>query len=380
MIVCYDVNRMQKIIGQAQAIKVLQAGLRTQRLHHAYLFHGPSGVGKFTTALAFGKTLLCQDRQTDLAQVVSACGQCKSCKLIGRHGSGTPTAHPDLHVVTKELARYSDDANVRQRKLTTIPVQVLHTQLIEPVYRTAQLGDHKVFIVDEAHLLDLSGQNRVLKTLEEPPSQTYVILVTDKYEKLLPTLRSRCLNVAFMSLADEHIDHWLDQQDIDLSDEQRPQLIGFAAGSLGQAKLVLDYDLLDWPDVMIDALDQMQRQQYPVGLGQWMAQAIDSFAKQWVQRHENASKEAANKQASQLMWAMIAQLARQRLSDLAPNCDPGNLLSSQALLSPWLGVIDALGTVQREQNSHVNIGLVTDHLVSLMYRALSEKSAVVHAS
>src|SRR5690606_4650358 len=117
--------------------------------------------------------------------------------------------HPDLHVVTKELARYSEDRSTRERKLTQIPVDVLRTELIEPVYRAAQMGHGKVFIVDEAELLNDAGQNAMLKTLEEPPAGTTIILVTSIQDRLLPTIRSRCQRVAFVPLPDSVVSRWL---------------------------------------------------------------------------------------------------------------------------------------------------------------------------
>ncbi len=184
-------GRVDAILGQPHAIELLQSALQTDRLHHALIFHGPKGVGKFTTARALAAILLCHEVAKKAASSflppVRACGTCRSCAAL-RAGS-----HPDDHVITKELARFSSDAAVRDRKLMTIPTAVLRENLIEPVNLAPRLGSHKVFVVDEAELLDSVSQNILLKTLEEPPAGTYVILVTDAEDRLLPTIRSRCL-------------------------------------------------------------------------------------------------------------------------------------------------------------------------------------------
>jgi len=157
--------RMEHVLGQPRAIDVIQKQLASGRLHHAWVFHGPAGVGKFTTAIAFARVLLCHDRTADLAGRVGACGACASCRALdaapddgGRADEASlGSAHPDLHVITKELARYDDDAKIRNAKLRAIPVDVVRHALIEPANRSAQLADGrfgKVFVVDEAELLN----------------------------------------------------------------------------------------------------------------------------------------------------------------------------------------------------------------------------------
>ena len=361
--------RVERILGQDQAVGQLQASLLSDRVHHAFVFHGPLGVGKFTTAAAFAKILLCHARQADLAGRVRACDKCPSCTLLLPNQTSTAGSHPDLAVVTKELARYSNDPLIRQRKLLSIPVDVLRSALIEPVYRVAQLGHGKVFIVDEAELLDLRGQNILLKTLEEPPVGTFIILVTSAQEKLLPTIRSRCLCTAFVPLPNEVISTWLNDQEI-TADEHRQWLVRFADGSLGRAQLAIDYDLVQWARDVLPAIDRMCQRRLDPELGKTIADMIDAFAKRWVAEHEGASKEAANKQAAMLMWSMIGQHARQRLAQLAPD---GQTPVEQAeqQLGPWLSVVDILHQTETELSANVNLGLVCDHLTSLLHRSLT---------
>ncbi len=367
---------VRQILGQPGAVGALQVALRSERLHHAYIFHGPEGVGKFTTACAFARVLLCHDPKVDLDQCLCSCGGCVSCLRLP---SGRPTTaianepvHPDFHVVTKELARYSHDAAVRGRKLTSIPVDVLRRSLIEPVYRGAQLGHKKVFIVDQAHLLGETGQNLLLKTLEQPPAGTHLILVTDSQDKLLVTIRSRCQRVAFLPIPDRLVVQWLDQQSVPLDADQRSWLIGYVCGSLGRAQLAIEFDLFAWGKAVALGFDQISQGRFPVELGQQMAQLIDGFAKRWVQEHDGASKEAANRQAAGLMWSVIGQHARQKIAALCTDHHGSDPEAIRPLIHPWLGVIDALGTAERNLAAGVNIGMVTDHLVSEIYRRRSD--------
>lgn len=371
---------VRTILGQPGAIGALQSALHSGRLHHAYIFHGSVGVGKFTTACRFAKVLLCHDPRPDRAGQVVACNVCQSCRLLGGIAHPVATAgdvaHPDFHVVAKELARYSQDAAVRGRKLTSIPVEVLRRSLIDPVYRGAQLGRRKVLILDQAHLLSETGQNLLLKTLEQPPAGTHLILVTDGQDKLLVTIRSRCQRVAFVPLSDEQVSRWLDEQAVELTTAQRQWLVGFATGSPGLAQVAIEYDLFDWAQTVIPALDQMCLGRFPIELGQQIAQMIDGFAKRWVDQHDGASKEAANRQAAGLMWTVIGQHARQMITAGAVHSDVSDPEITRSLLAPWLGVIDALEAAGHDLAVGVNIGIVTDHLVSRMDRWLARSTPV----
>ncbi|MFW6060968.1 MAG: ATP-binding protein, partial [Phycisphaeraceae bacterium] len=315
--------------------------------------------------------LLCHDRQTDLTGRVTACNACAACKLIPRDSEtdadeATGSAHPDLHIITKELARYSDDAATRNRKLTQIPVDVLRTHLLEPVQRGARMRHGKVFIVDEAEMLNAAGQNLLLKTLEEPPAGTTIILITASEDRLLPTIRSRCHRIAFVPLPDETVQQWLHEHAPDLIERDRQWLIEFAGGSLGRAQLAIDYNLTEWAETVIPALERIVQGQPSGALGQQIAERIDTFAKEWVNAHANASKEAANKLAADLMGALLAARARRRVRELADQCEPGDPWSHEAALAPWLGVIDAVERMRELLASNVNLSLACDHLVAQM--------------
>ena len=390
---------MQHILGQSRALETLQSGLASGRVHHAFIFHGPVGVGKFTAAVAFAKLLLCHERQTTLTGAVEACGNCPSCRLFesGRRPPEAPqaeatadgetgalaTAHPDLHVVTKELAKYSDDRSIRDRKLTQIPVEVLRHALLGPVHRRSQMDHGKVFILDEAELLNPTGQNLLLKTLEEPPEGTFLILVTSSEDRLLPTIRSRCQRVVFVPLSDAIVSDWVEKHPAaaTLSATDRQWLVSFASGSLGRAALALDYDLTEWARAVLPEMDSLaQRGVTRSGsLGQIIASRIDGFAQAWVDRHRNASKEAANKLAAGLMGALVATHARRRVADLAARADPADPVGAENLLEPWLGVMDAVEEMRRLLASNVNLSLACDHLVSRMARGLTSQRPTSNA-
>lgn len=388
---------MQGILGQARAVTALQKQLQTDRLHHAQLFHGPAGVGKFTTAMAMAKVVLCHEPQTTLTGEVEACGSCKSCHLLrdrgqppenegndtqGAAGSGGAlgSLHPDLHIVVKELALYSDNKQMRDRKLLRIPVEVVREALIEPAYRGSQLGHGKVFIVDEAELLNAEGQNALLKTLEEPPGGggggggggTTIVLVTSSEERLLPTIRSRCQRTAFVPLPDEAVTRWLSVYAPDVRRDQEKGgeagadwLVRFASGSIGRAKLAVDYDLIEWARAVLPPLRAMGKgrvTQDAAELGGRMAELIGELAERWVKAHDHASKDAANRLAAGLMGALVADEARAQVAELAGGVSPDDPMGAEAVLEPWLGVIDVTAEAQALLERNVNLALVCEDL------------------
>lgn len=371
---------MDRILGQSAALKALRTQLANQRVHHAQIFHGPAGVGKFTTAIDFARELLCHEPVSDLIGNLSACGTCRSCKLFrmvneAQQGEdpteNLASAHPDLHIITKELALFSDDAQERQRKLTSIPVSVIREHLIAPASLAPALNHGKVFIVDEAELLNSTGQNALLKTLEEPTPGTYLILVTSSEHKLLATIRSRCQRIAFSALADEDIARWIGEHHGEVDEQTRKWVVGFAQGSLGRASLALRFDLVQWGASVLSPMQRLGQSGRPEpDLGQSIGDCVDGFASAWVAAHKNASKEAANRRAAMLMGSMISHFARRRMAEKAQQCDPDLPGECEQTLSPWLQVIEAVTAFEDQLASNVNLKLCCEGLGMAIHGAL----------
>jgi DNA polymerase-3 subunit delta' len=313
----------------------------------------------------------------------SACDSCGSCKLFKSlkgdeddKDEDDPTAalssaHPDLHVITKELALFSDDKKIRDRKLTSIPVDVIHEHLLGPASHSPALNHGKVFIIDEAELLNNIGQNALLKTLEEPTDGTYLILVTASEHRLLPTIRSRCQRVAFGPLDDSAVSRWLSEHHPELDETTAKWVVGFAQGSLGRASLAVRFELVEWGTAVLSPVQRLAKSGRPEPqLGESIGSCVDGFAAAWVSAHKNASKEAANRRAAALMGSMISNYARRRMATIAEGCDPETPGDSERSLSPWLGVIQAVSEFERQLNSNVNLKLCCEGLGMAIHGAL----------
>ncbi|CAN5470912.1 DNA polymerase III subunit gamma/tau [soil metagenome] len=165
-----------QVVGQEHVKDVLMAALARGRVGHAYLFSGPRGVGKTTTARLVAMAVNCEREE-------KPCGECESCRLV-RSGS-----HPD--VTELDAASNNSVEDIRD--------------LREHVSLAAIRGGKRVWVLDEAHMLSKSAANALLKTLEEPPPGLVFVLATTEPEKLPPTILSRCQHFRFRRLSDAEI-------------------------------------------------------------------------------------------------------------------------------------------------------------------------------
>ncbi len=207
---------MRGVIGNERAQALLERALAGDQARHAYLFTGPEGVGKTTTALAFARALLCQRRASGQSD---ACGECASCRKVA---SGN---HPDLTIIEplKE--------NGKQKFWITV------NQLRE-AERLATLApsesDHRVFIIPAMRRIKEGTANTILKTLEEPPPGVTLILIANEAGEALPTIRSRCQPVQFNPIAPDVIARALRERwNVEAAEAER--LAGLANGRLGWA-------------------------------------------------------------------------------------------------------------------------------------------------
>lgn len=361
---CTDLDR---VIGQERAVGQLRNAVESGRLHHAWIFAGPPGVGKRTTAEAFATLLLDPEASADLTGRLSVDPEGSTARLMRAR------THPDYHLITKELAAYSDDESTRRSKQRNIPLEVLKEFLIAP----AQLAGSgkggalasKVFVVDEAELMrsgSNEGQNAILKTLEEPPPGTVIILITAREEALLPTIRSRCQRVRFDALSDADMRSWLDRAEgeerLEVRPGSRPWLLEFAAGSPGRARVAIETGLLEWETELRPFLSAIERGKYDPEFSATLSKLVGSWAEDWVKSRPQASKEAANHAAAGHAFHMLAQRMRRLLSEASERGDAD-------AIDRWADAIEAIADAEREINANVQMALALEHLSARFARA-----------
>lgn len=354
--------RLDGVIGHERALGVLRSAVDSDRVHHAWIFAGPKGVGKFSTAVAFCAMLLDETTAPDLTGNLAPDPESPTQKLIDHH------AHPDLHVINKELSAHSEDAPTRRSKQITIPKKVVDEFLLDPIAlaptRNSKARVTKAFIIDEAELMDRSAtnapvQNSILKTLEEPPPGALIILVTSSEERLLPTIRSRCQRVAFTTLADAEMDEWFKRHASDVDANELAWVKSFADGSPGRAELALNTGLYAWAMELEPLLDELDAGRFEPKLPGVMTGLIKDWADAWVKAHPSASKEAANHAAAGHLFTILSQRSRRALRDLASarGDDPD-------AFERELGRIETIRAAEGHVRANVNMQIVMEHLAA----------------
>ena len=202
------VMRFDSIIGQERPIRFLTQMLKNKNIPHAMLFTGVDGIGKRTTAMALGMALNCPSPVG-----VSACGECPSCQKV------ISGAHPDMITVRPEGAFIKiDQVRALSRQLRFAPLE----------------GSRRVVIINDAQAMNLEASNAILKVLEEPPKGTFIILTANQTTDLLPTIVSRCQQVAFRPIPYEKVaDVLVELQGLDR--QTATTLAVSTKGSLGKA-------------------------------------------------------------------------------------------------------------------------------------------------
>ena len=228
------------IFGQDESLLALRSAYAADRLPHGLIFAGPIGVGKATTAGVLSQLFLCEHPKDDIA-----CGKCESCKIFSAGN------HPDFHVITKELIRYHDKTG--KSKGIELSINVIRPELIEPASRKAAMGRGKVFIIEQAEVMNGAAQNALLKTLEEPAGRTLIILLTDQPSLLLPTVRSRSRMVRFAALDQATVLRELEKRKI--SPEAATHVAKLAGGSLGLALKWIEDGVVEPAGQLISQLD-----------------------------------------------------------------------------------------------------------------------------
>jgi DNA polymerase-3 subunit delta' len=187
------------ILGQERAKRVLKRALLDNRLPHAYLFYGPEGLGRFKTALTLAQALMCREKEGD------CCGLCSACARVAREG------HPDVTVVRPEV-RDENREWVVDPDLGTIRIEQIREFQRWISVRSFE-GGWKVGIFEGADKMNAPASNAFLKTLEEPPPASLLVLISPTRSRLLPTIVSRCQPLYFSPLVREDLERLLAERE-----------------------------------------------------------------------------------------------------------------------------------------------------------------------
>ena len=215
----YRPETFAELIGQSQVTDPLRTALRTDRVGHAYLFSGPRGCGKTTSARILARCLNCAEGPTD-----TPCGVCPSCIELGRDGGGS------LDVVEIDAASHGgvDDARDLRERAIFAPAR----------------DRFKIFIIDEAHMVTSGGFNALLKIVEEPPEHVKFIFATTEPEKVIGTIRSRTHHYPFRLVPPaqlmDYVAHLCTSEGVEVEPGVLPLVVRAGGGSVRDTLSILD--------------------------------------------------------------------------------------------------------------------------------------------
>jgi DNA polymerase-3 subunit delta' len=259
----------QRVCGHELLVKSFAEVVRRDRLGHAYLFVGPAGVGKRLFARELAKALLCENS----AGKFDACDACPACTQVE---AGT---HPDLILAS------------RPEDKVELPTDTIR-EVSEKLALKPARGGQKVAIVDDADDFNDNSANSFLKTLEEPPPRSLLIVLATDFERQLPTIVSRCQIVRFAPLPIPTVAELLTKQGVDSAKAER--LARLSGGSLGQALGFADDSLWEF------------RREFAAELAKAKPDTV-ALSKRWMEFIEDAGKEAGaqRRRAAQVLRMLI---------------------------------------------------------------------------
>jgi len=267
--------------GHASTLAQFRHALATNRLASTFLFVGLSGIGKRSFALRLAQGLLCERRPDE---ALDPCGECPSCRQV------LAGSHPDVQIVAKP----ADKAFIPVELLIGDKEHRMREGLCYSISLKPYSGRRKIAIIDDADYFNKEGANCLLKTLEEPPPKSILILIGTSEQRQLPTIRSRCQIVRFSPLAETEVAEILVERGICSDANAARQAARMSGGSVERAAQWCDESLVEFRGALLGILSQREFDHGEV------AKLVSQFV-------ESAGKESAAKRARLRLVVSLAE-------------------------------------------------------------------------
>jgi len=326
-----------RILGQKQPKQTLKNALQNNSMAHAYLFYGQESIGKKYTAVELAKILNCTESNED-----ESCDECLTCRKIENR------THPDFFFI--EPVKSTPSA--REATIKIEPIRELQRKLAFHPYE----GKVKVAVINDADLMNPQAANSFLKTLEEPPSATMLVLISSHPFKLLPTLISRCQVIKFQPLTPEDIKKILKETMTEEVIEEN-DLNFRTLRSRGSVQKAMAEDITDIANIRQEIINLLETVSFD------RMDIVFSHAKSWARQSDQ--------------WEMIFNVMMELVRDLAffrsgcsesevRNRDIANRLiplASKRSLKSWIEIFNTINTTQLALSGNANAQLFFENML-----------------
>ena len=271
------------IIDQEHITEHMQNAIKTSKVSHAYIISGDPHSGKKMMANIFAKAILCENK-VERDGYLDGCDECHSCI------QANSASHPDIRILSRE-------------KPTSISVNEIRSQVCDDVY-IKPYSDHKIYIIPDAELMTPQAQNALLKTLEEPPLYTTIIILTSNIDAFLPTIISRCIVFPIKPVRDDLILKFL-MEKRKIVDYKARLAVSFAQGNVGKAILLTENEEFErLKNATLDLLSRIERLQVNEitdRLNAMLIRSADSESDDEGQKGGDTAEDKKKKSASKKM-------------------------------------------------------------------------------
>lgn len=324
---------LESFLNNGETYRILFDQLQKETAVHAYLITGEKGTGKRTLARLMAKTILCSSKGN------RPCGLCRNCVLAEKN------EHPDLILIEKGTpiaAGVKKDRN-------TIPIEDIREMIRLCGVRSTD-GNKRAVLLFDADKMTTQAQNCLLKTLEEPPSDTYLILVTDHTESILPTIISRCRILRTKAWDDEYILSILDRNHV--LGEHSSDALAAAGGSIGKA-LELASD---------DAYWKLRDEVLNIFFGTTSRSDVLKISNQWKDRKQDAD------QLLSVLESLVGMLlehrfCRERKTDLSAFPKQWKKFAEQAQEEKFVILTESISSARKQLQYSLNFQTVLEKMI-----------------
>lgn len=287
------IETWDKLQGHDEQRALFQRSIALGRLSHAYVLAGPAGIGKRLFAQLLARSVFCRNHELSELQ---ACGDCRACRAFSANSwpdyieVGVPAGKTAI-----PIAAIAGDDSKRGRE-----------GLCYELSMSPQASERRVAVINDAQMMNVESANALLKTLEEPPADSLILLVCDNPDTLLPTIRSRCQIIRFFPLTAPTVENILLAEEMAESAEEAASIAALSEGSIETARQLLNPELRQLKAAINRQLAQFDAMQ-PLQISGRIIEKLEEISSSTAEQRQNA----------QWLLRFVADSIRERLKGLA---------------------------------------------------------------